>query len=620
MAPEAADHRPGGPGETSPLLLQQEQEQQQRRPISISSSVATSTTSTSSASRRRHNAVRAVSFSIAVVAALCGNSISVFSLYAPVIQRRLHYNQFQVNGLAIAASISLYTPVPLMGYVCDRFGPRPLCLVASIFFGLGYGGAAVVYRYVDRVHRGFYGNNGDGGKGGDGLEGTYYMMLAAFVCIGIATCGMYLSSVAVTAKNFGKGKHRGLALSIPITCFGLSGMWISQFGSWVLCEKNEEDGSKGDVDVYRFFGFLAFLLVVVGILSVFLLRIVNEEEMIEEAVEELTSSGILDGSALLSRHNSAYDSIPVYNGRVDEEAPRVQANGTAAGGGANDGDADNKDPTDEDDARWKKNFLLNAETRRFLYDHTMWWLTIAFFLIIGPGEAFINNMGTIIGTLYNPSAVKTDGPPPTRPATHVSIVAFTSTAARIIGGTLSDILAPNPATDHPQISGAASPRRAANYKASRVSFLLFFSAAMSIGFLTQASGFVQEHGERFWIISSLIGFGYGGVFSITPIIITVIWGVENFATNWGIVAMFPAVGSIVWGLIYSAVYESGAKEGERESRPGQGETKDEDLFCYGTHCYASAFWAMTISIWLGSVLVTWAWKGRNGWAQRRVVV
>lgn len=580
-----------------------------RPPRSIASSTLSS--STSSSTRRNYNTIRAISFAISVLAALCGNSISVFSLYAPVLQHRLRYTQYQVNGLANAASCTLYFPVPIFGYICDRFGPAPLSAIAATCLGLGYGVAAFLFHYVD--------------AGAEDVSWTFGVMVACFLAIGTGTCCIYLGAVAVTAKNFGKGKYRGLMLAIPITCFGLSGMWLSQFGSLVLCERNV-DGTCGDVDPYAFFSFLAVLLATVGILAIFLLRVVNEENLIEEAVEELANSGILDGSALLSRHNSTYGTLPQAPRNEDTVVTTEALLGDIA-----------KDPTDEEDAQWKKEFLLNAETRRFLSDYTMWWLALGFFLIIGPGEAFVNNMGTVINTLYNPSAVRVSLPPPTSPATHVSIVAFTSTAARILTGTLSDLLAPKTTTDHPQVP-APSPhrnRRDGEYSVSRVSFLIFFAGAMSVGFLTQASGLVQDHGERFWVVSSFIGLGYGGVFSITPIIITVIWGVENFATNWGIVAMFPAVGSVFWGLVYSAVYTSGAKENGSGSGTGEdgivgvhkeagngegGNATGDELFCYGTQCYALSFWAMTISIWVGSAMVLWAWKGKNGWVSKQVVV
>ncbi len=63
-----------------------------------------------------------------------------------IFQERLHYSQFQVNGVASAASIASYLPVPLMGYVCDRAGPAPLSLAASVLFGAGYGLAAGLHK------------------------------------------------------------------------------------------------------------------------------------------------------------------------------------------------------------------------------------------------------------------------------------------------------------------------------------------------------------------------------------------------------------------------------------------------------------------------------------------
>lgn len=81
--------------------------------------------------RRRNNglsasattAARTVAFLSAILSALCAGSVTVFSLYGHIFQERLRYSQFQVNGIAIASSISCYLPVPLMGYVCDRVGP-----------------------------------------------------------------------------------------------------------------------------------------------------------------------------------------------------------------------------------------------------------------------------------------------------------------------------------------------------------------------------------------------------------------------------------------------------------------------------------------------------------------
>lgn len=558
---------------------------------SVSSSRASSP---SLSHRRRRHAIlitkRNLSFVTAIAAALCAGSITAFSLYGHLFQERLHYTQYQVNGVAIAASFSLYLPVPLFGYFCDRVGPAPLSALSAVLFGLGYGLAAALYK--------------QGVAAGRSLpsEWSYSLMTLAFVLIGAGSCALYIGSVSTCAKNFGKGKYRGLALAMPITAIGLSGLWLSQVGSRLLYERLP-DGTKGDVDVFAFFVFLALVFFVVGSIGTFTMKIIDEDELIDEAVEELERSGLLDGSAFFSsdRRRASYGALDqAGTDTTEDENTRLLSASRDL----------------EDDAHFKKNWVLNAETRRFLGDHTMWFFAAGFFLAIGPGEAFINNMGTVIKTLYPPTAVQLGAP--TSAATHVSIVCATSTFVRLLVGALTDLLAPAPTTQHVQIPFDGPPRtmlQRMNFSVSRVTFLLFFSVLLSLGLAVLASGVIQNHDERFWIVSSLIGAGYGALFSLAPIIVTIIWGVENFGTNWGIVATFPAVGNALWGSVYSAVYQAGA-----EKSPSPPEADNGDLFCYGTQCYATAYWAMAVSVWVACLLVLWAWKGKNGWAQRGIVI
>ena len=208
---------------------------------------------------------------------------------------------------------------------------------------------------------------------------------------------------------------------------------------------------------------------------------------------------------------------------------------------------------------------------------------------------------------------------PTSAATHVSIVAITSTVARLLFGSLTDLLAPTSVGHHYQSASnsvASLPPRNGRFAISRVAFLIGSALLLSLGQVILASGAVQNHAERFWIVSTLIGSGYGALFSLTPLIITVIWGVENFGTNWGIVAMVPALGATVWGIVYSAVYQWGAEK----SALSRDVDLEEDVLCYGKQCYAMSFWAMAISVWVGCGLLVWAWKGRGGWSQRGIAV
>lgn len=445
---------------------------------------------------RNKHAVRVVSLVSATATALCAGSIVVFSLYAPLFQSRLRYSQFQVNGVAIGGSLAMYLPISVVGYVCDRVGVAPLALLSSLLFGAGYGLAAAIYRMLDLEY------NGPGRRShvpaGDWF---YLLMVLAFVCVGSGTCTMYMAAVSTCAKNFGKGRYCGLALALPITAFGLSSMWLSQVVSR-FCE-TDPDGSRGDVDVFRFFLFLAALLVAVGLVATFTLRVVDEQHLIDEAIEELETSGVLDGSALL--------------GYADRD---FAAPGPASLARDHDEDVPLLGPSKDGDARWKKNWVLNAETRRFLTDHIMWPFALAFLLMVGLGEAF-NNLGTVIRSL-TPLAPWAGAH--TSAATYVSVFGVTSAVARLLMGTLTDLVAPAPETQHVQVAPGRGHRPVAptRFAVSRVVFMLVFGVLMSAGLVFLASGAAQEHAERFWVMSGLVGAGYGAVFSLTPLIVTII--------------------------------------------------------------------------------------------------
>ncbi|KAI0911384.1 major facilitator superfamily domain-containing protein [Ustulina deusta] len=558
-----------------------------------SSSSSISDASPNSNLRRRAVALRSLAFVSSIIGALAAGSVTVFSLYGHLFQSRLHYTQFQINGIASAMNIAMYMPVPIIGYMCDRFGPGLLSLISAVLAGGGYALAAALYQKGVQEAE----NHAAGHKT------TFAPMLFAFVAIGVGAASLYLATVTTCAKNFGRGKYRGLMLVAPIAGFGLSGMIISQGASRLLYEV-QPDGTKGDVNVFHFFLFLSILLLIIGILGSFTLRVVDEDDLIDEAVEELERSGLLDSSEVFRRRTDQSYGTIVQSASLGEDEDEDDDTAVLDPSKDNGGDVY---------AKLKKAWLLNAETRRFLADPTMWFFAISFWLIIGPGESFINNLGTVIGTLTAPNNYSK----PPSAATHVSIMAAVSTVARLVVASLSDLLSPTPESQYVQTGTPHSlPVLRRRLQVSRVVLYVISALTFSVGTLVLASGAVQEHAGRFWIVSGSIGAGYGAVFSLTPIIITMIWGVENFGTNFGIVAVTPAFGSVIWGIIYSAVYQAGA----RKSALLEGGEAADDVFCYGKQCYAPTFWAMTVSIWIGAFMILWSWKGKNGWSSRGIVI
>ncbi|KAF7165071.1 hypothetical protein CNMCM6106_001349 [Aspergillus hiratsukae] len=541
--------------------------------------------------------MRVCSFVVGVISCLGAGSITAFSLYGPLFLTRLHYSQLQVNAVSIAAEISMYLPVPLFGYLCDRYTPSPLALLSGLVFGGGYLLAAFAYR-----------SGPPPDVGGEGWP--FWVMVVAFVAIGTATSCMYLAAVTTCAKNFGRGQHKGIMLAVPIAGFGLSGMWQSQLGTYLLYERRE-DGSRGDVDVFRYFLFLALFLFCLGVIGTFGLRIIDEEEekYIDEAVEELERSGLLEESEFFRPRSEVQAAYGTFFGAADGDVPDPELSLTLS---EEEREAARLEKEKEEEERRKKNWLLNFETRLFLQDQTMWWLALGFFLVTGPGEAYINNLGTIIQTL-TPESYPPNAPPPAGlPSTHVSTIALTSTIARLLTGSLSDFFAP-PATHlfpanietgrRPSSSGSTAYRPTL----SRLAFLLPSALLLSLGYLLLSSPLPLQHPGLAHVTTALVGLGYGSTFSLVPIIISVVWGVENFGTNWGIVAMVPAAGAAMWGVVYSRGYQD-ATDGGNGSADGQ---------CHGWRCYG--FWAVgcTLSVWVAVVAWTLAW---SAWRRRGVVV
>ncbi|KAJ5945676.1 hypothetical protein N7454_002515 [Penicillium verhagenii] len=537
--------------------------------------------------------IRVISFVWGVITCLGAGSITAFSLYGHLLLTRLHYTQLRVNAISIAAEIAMYLLVPLFGYLCDRYSPSPLSLVSGVLFGLGYFLAAFTYK-----------SGPPPDAGGSGWP--FWVMIVAFIAIGMGTSCMYLAAVATCAKNYGRGKHKGIMLALPIAAFGLSGMWQSQLGTYVLCER-DVNGKCGDVDVFRYFLFLGVILLVTGFIGTFALRIVDddeEERYIDETVEELERSGLLEESDFF-RPRGEIRSTVEYGTFLDNDEEALTLSGEER-------EERRREKEREEEERRKKNWLLNYETRVFLLDPTMWWLAAGFFLVTGPGESYINNLGTIIPTLTPPSYALNAPPPAGLPSTHVTTIALTSTIARLLTGSLSDFFAPIATHLFPPIPDSRrqtiTTEGSNRTTLSRMIFLLPSALLLSIGYLILASPLALKVPSLFHLTTALVGFGYGSAFSLTPIIISVVWGVENFATNWGIVAMMPAIGAALWGVVYSAAYQTALDDGSGSDADGQ---------CHGWRCYG--FWAVgcTISVWIAIVAWLAAWRG---WKRRGVVV
>lgn len=542
--------------------------------------------------RRR---VQMIAFCCAMLNCLCAGSLLLFSMWAPIFQDKLGFSQLQINGISIAAEVGMYIPVPIFGAICDKYGPAKLSILSATFFGPAYLLAA--HAFTNNL--------------------PFHIMVLAFVLIGCGTSSMYFSGVTTCAKNF-TGNSRGIALALPIAAFGLSSLWEAQFVSRAF----GGEGGAGKVNVAKAFVFFAGLLTSVGVLGGCGLAILPEVKEQREDVEESQENG---------------ETAPLLR---ETAVRRAGSYGTGE-----DGQVDRREIG-------KKKGWLNESTRNFLTDPTMYLFAAGVFLTTGPGESFINNMGTIIRSLYPPDTAAT---PPSIPlhlqqenhistATHVSIIALTSTIARLIAGSLSDYLAPTvpvapppPHAAEPGFLGWWKRYLGGKPTVSRMWLLIGFAVMMCAAQVFVAAGGVDQAGERFWWVSSAMGAGYGAVFTLAPTIVSLVWGVENFGTNWGIITVTPAVGATLFGVVFAMNYDNAAKAQEHvlgmlgayyhqvaDSSEGllsmavvnAGEGAPPAV-CYGKECYDVAFWVMGGSVAAACGFWALAWRG---WRARGTVV
>ena len=105
----------------------------------------------------------------------------------------------------------------------------------------------------------------------------------------------------------------------------------------------------------------------------------------------------------------------------------------------------------------------------------------------------------------------------------ISILALSSTVSRLVSGLVSDYV--------------SSPNR--RHPASRMPLLLslcllHFSAFLIISYVP-----IAWLREWFSLASIFVGISYGGIFTLAPTIVSVIWGIGRFGRHWGILTFTP---------------------------------------------------------------------------------
>lgn len=172
-----------------------------------------------------------------------------------------------------------------------------------------------------------------------------------------------------------------------------------------------------------------------------------------------------------------------------------------------------------------------SRQKNFFQDAIAYVLAVSMLLALGPLEMFVANMGSLSNLISNDSAQLSNQ--------MLSIYALSSTAARILTGLLTDVL---------------SAKKISAKWILIAHLLLCLLSQLGVLQLTQSTS-LPPH----WKILSmggLIGFVYGGLYTIYPTIVLIVWGDKLFGTAYGSMMIAPAIGSALSCMSYAKVFDS----------------------------------------------------------------
>ncbi|KAH3685588.1 hypothetical protein WICPIJ_003450 [Wickerhamomyces pijperi] len=273
--------------------------------------------------RYPRSVLKQVAFLVSLISCLCAGSVLLFPLFTPVLSQYL--TQVQINVIGSGVSLGLYLPLPILGYLADTHGPVILAIIGLISFSPSY---YICSLYIQ--HQSLEPSQ----------QWDYLVLAGGFAMIGMATSAMYFTSLLTCAKLY--PEYKGLTISVPVTCYGLS----SLIGSQILKMDFLQDLQKGQLDLFKTFQFFSYLYLILGLFNWVSSTVVTiERDVLLRSDEELP---LLDNELTVKHHD---------------------------------------------------NYI------KFLKDFSAYILLFVVLLTIGPMEMYITNMGSIVTKFNDGSSI-----------------------------------------------------------------------------------------------------------------------------------------------------------------------------------------------------------------------
>ncbi|CAG8654542.1 14361_t:CDS:2 [Funneliformis caledonium] len=338
------------------------------------------------------------------------------------------------------------------------------------------------------------------------LSNSSFLLCALYVFIsGMASSAGLVSSLVTIAKNV--TSFRGIAFGAPMALFGLTAAIYSEIDT--LWFKN---------DTYHFLLFIATsagLCMFVGSLFLVVVPPPNDQDKVI-VVEEGASSNTSNTPKPDKQDDKNSERSPLLQNKAREEEIDI--------GG------------------WELFYNRDAKV-----------LAVSMFCVAGTGLMYINNVGTIIKSLYYNSTHPHFSPEEIQRIQnlHVFYLSVFSCLGRFTFGFLSDLAK-------------------LLFKLPRLWFFMLSGVWLFFGQILIL--FYAIDLDKLFIVTFFVGFGFGNIYAITPTIVSEWFGIKRFGLNWGIIASVPAFGGQLFNLLFGLNYD---------------QHKDH---CSGAHCYNNIFY------------------------------
>ncbi|CAK9439018.1 uncharacterized protein LODBEIA_P32420 [Lodderomyces beijingensis] len=427
--------------------------------------------------------LRLSAFVLSLLSCIVTGSILLFTLYTPTFHHIIGLTYFQINFIASISLGAMYLCLPVLGYLSDCYGPSILSFLSMWLFVPSYALNSWLLSWNCS---------------------SVPLFSMTFGMIGLATSSLYFSSLLTCAKIF--PHQKGLAISLPVTCYGLSALLGSQVLKMDYFHLSRETYKSGDdrsdlLNLVRVFKFFAVLYSVVGISSFISSSVaIVEQDAIFGEIEDIMSS------------NNSIPPSSAANGtseEQDENAPLLRGEDLAP--------QRSLDPPNH-----KKRYI------NFLKDVSAWLLLVSLILNVGPLESYQNNLSSILSFINTASSPVSNNNNNKNIGTgsdvsdKVSLLATASTLSRLVLGVLCDF-----------------------FQQKQIDILWLLVAVIILGIVGQ------------WFNNIVLnGVAYGGLFTTYPTVVASVWGIDLLGSTWGSFMVAPAIGSIMYSLLYGLVADS----------------------------------------------------------------